>query len=298
MKPLPRLRLFLPVIKALSIIAVLALVLGLVWRFGPREIALLGPVDVAVPAVTELEAWAAATEADVRPGQARQIVWAGAPGLSQDLALVYLHGFSAGAQEIAPVSQQVAAALGANLFITRLTGHGLDGAALAQASAADWWRDTAEALAVGRRLGKKVVLIGTSTGATLVAEAARDPVLGPQIDGAVLISPNFGLKNPLARLLTWPFARLWVPMIAGKQRCFRAWNDLHAQASTTCYPTVALLPVAALIAHAAQSDFRTAHQPALLIWSDMDQVIDPLAVAAAADGWGGPVQSVRVTLGA
>ena len=84
--------------------------------------------------------------------------------------------------------EEVARALGANLFFTRLTGHGRTGAAMAEATAEDWLADMAEAMEIGRRLGQRVVVIGTSTGGTLAAIAATDPQLNAGLAGTVLIS--------------------------------------------------------------------------------------------------------------
>ena len=109
------------------------------------------------------------------------------------------------------------------------------------------------------------LVIGTSTGGTLAAQAARDPVLGPQIDGVVLISPNFGLKARGAFVLNLPLARYWLPMIAGRERCMTPKNEKHREYWTSCYPIVSLLPVAALVAEVPERLVRRllAEDPAL-----------------------------------
>ena len=158
-------------------------------------------------------------------------------------------------------------------------------------------RDTADAVAVGQRLGRRVVLVGTSTGATLAAEAARDPVLGPQIDAVVMLSANFRVRNRAAGLLRWPFARAWVPLVAGAERCFEPLNDAHAAGWTSCYPTVAALPMAALVARAAQGSYCAATQPLLVIRDPRDAVVDPEAADRALADWAGPVTVRDVTAG-
>ena len=275
----------------LRLLGVLALIGGAFWIFGPREPADLGPVAVDLP--EDLDGWLAARDAGIRPDVAGVLT----PG-GGDLAIVNLHGFSASPAEIRPLPENLAARLDAGLFVPRLTGHGQDGAAMAQARVADWWRDTALAVAVGRRLGRRVVLIGTSTGATLAAEAARDPVLGPQIDAVVLISANFRVQNRAAALLRWPLARYWAPLIAGRERCFEVMNDAHAAGWTVCYPTVAALPMAALVARAGQGGYGAARQPMLMIRDPRDAVVDPAAADRAASTWGGPVTIRDVTVGA
>jgi len=153
---------------------------------GPTEPAVLRAPAPDLPPLAELDGWLAAREAavpDLRPDAARRIVWADAAGARTDWAVVYLHGFSASGEEIRPVPDAVAAALGANLFFARLSGHGRDGAAMAEASVADWMADTAEALAIGRALGERVLVIGTSTGAALATAAAHDAEMSEGLAG-------------------------------------------------------------------------------------------------------------------
>jgi alpha-beta hydrolase superfamily lysophospholipase len=102
-----------------------------------------------------------------------------------------VHGFSATRQEIAPVPERVAAALGANLFETRLAGHGRERDGLVDVRAEQWLDDGRELLGVGRALGERLTLIGTSTGATLALALASHPDFRV-VDSLVLISPNFG----------------------------------------------------------------------------------------------------------
>jgi alpha-beta hydrolase superfamily lysophospholipase len=246
----------------------------------------------------DLDVWLAAREAvipDLRPDDAKRIVWAGAPGRRTALALVYLHGFSAGPAELSPVPTRVAEALGANLFLQRLAGHGRDGAAMAEPEAGDWIEDAAEAMAIARRLGDRVVVIGTSTGGTLAATLAVDPALAEQraaLAGVALISPNFGVRNAGAELLTWPAARHWAPLIAGETRGFEPRNEEHAAHWTEEYPTVAAIPMQALVAHAAALDWRSAGVPALIYYSPRDAVVLPGRIEAVAAAWGAPATLV------
>ena len=63
--------------------------------------------------------------------------------------------------------------LGANAFLPRLAAHGrATSAEFATVTPQDWLNDAREALAIGRRIGDRVILIGTSTGALLVTMVA------------------------------------------------------------------------------------------------------------------------------
>jgi alpha-beta hydrolase superfamily lysophospholipase len=271
----------------------IVVILGLIWFIAPEE-----PVDreISFDASTigpDLDGYLATAEAaftDIVPGAAKRIVWAGAKGVKTPLAIVYLHGFSATAEEIRPVPDDVAKALGANLYFTRLAGHGRGGAAMAEATAGDWLEDTAEAIAIGRSLGDRVLVIGTSTGATLAALAATDPALTADVAGMVMISPNFRVASKAAMILDMPFARWWGPMVAGETRSFKPHNEKHAAHWTTSYPTIALFPMAALLREARAEDYAKAKMPLLVIYSPEDKVIDPTAIPPVTDAWGGPVQ--------
>ncbi|GHE03637.1 hypothetical protein U879_01180 [Defluviimonas sp. 20V17] len=248
----------------------------------------------------DLDAYLARREArfaDIAPGVQKRILWAGAAGARTDLSVVYIHGFSATCEEIRPVPDQVAQALGANLFYTRLAGHGLGGAALAGATSGQWMDDLAEALAIAGRIGRKVLVIATSTGATLAALGATDPRLSTQIRGLVMISPNFRIRNPAAMLLTLPFAPTWLPRLAGRDRAFPARHPRQATYWTLRYPTAALFPMAALVAQAARQDFAAARQPALFIYAPADRVVDQRRTARVAARWGGPSQEAQRVMG-
>ncbi len=69
---------------------------------------------------------------DIIPGTEKALVWADAPGQQTEFAIVFLHGFSASRQEIAPIPQTLAQQLRANLFLTRFTGHGRGSEAMAE----------------------------------------------------------------------------------------------------------------------------------------------------------------------
>ena len=238
-----------------------------------------------------------ATHPGITPGAEKRILWAGAKGAKTKIALVYLHGFSATSQEIRPVPDAVAHALGANLYFARLTGHGLTGADLATATAGDWLNDLDEALAIGRQIGSTTILIGTSTGGTLAAIAATAPDAASQIKGIVFISPNFRLQPTASIILDMPAARLWGPLIAGQTRSFPPQNEIHARYWTTSYPTLALFPMAALVRHARALAYGTTKVPALFIFSDADQVVSPKETARIAAQWGGPVTLWKPVMG-
>jgi pimeloyl-ACP methyl ester carboxylesterase len=279
-------------------LTVIAVVLVAAFLLGPRT-----PVDTratfdAAAIGDEVEAYLAASEgkvAGIRDGLQKEIVWADPVMKSRTpLALVYIHGFSASKGELRPLPDKVAAALGANLFYTRLKGHAQDGAAMATASVNDWINDFAEAVAIGRRIGERVVVIGTSTGGALATIGALDDALDDDVAAMVLIAPNYGVQASGAWLLTQPWGRQLADLLVGPERGFEARSELHAKLWTTRYPTSALLTMAALSDVARRAPVERATAPALFVFSDEDRVVRPDLTRSIASRWGAPHEIVTV----
>lgn len=247
----------------------------------------------------DLDAYIAASEArfdDLRPGNERRIVWAyPASRARTPIALVYIHGFSASSGELRPLPDLVAKNLGANIYYARLKGHGRSGDAMLDGSVHGWVNDFAEAVAIGRRLGERVIIIATSTGASLTTWAATRPELMRNVTGLVLFSPNFGLQATGSTLLGMPWAQQMVQLIIGDRRSFETRTQLHAQYWTSDYPSIALLPMASLVKLADAAEPGSITIPALFVYSPLDQVIRPELVAAKAAKWGAATRIIEVT---
>ncbi|MBU4529748.1 MAG: alpha/beta fold hydrolase [Hoeflea sp.] len=285
--------------KVLYFIAFLIIAGGLAFAFGPRP-AVDTSVDFSEATLPDdLDQYLAQSEAgfeDLRDGSERRIVWAyPASKARTPLAIIYIHGFSAGPGETRPLSDLIASQLGANLYYARLAGHGRSGDAMLDGSVHAWVNDLAEAVAIGRRLGERVVIVATSTGASLATWAATQPDLMRDVVGLVQISPNYGVQAAGSGLLTMPWAENLVPLIAGQRRSFEPINDLHATLWTPEYPSLALLPMASLVQLANGVDAARISVPSLFIFSPQDQVIRPELAKEKAENWGGPVQTIEVT---
>ena len=262
---------------------------GAGFVFGPYGKISLTPTVQDADIGADVDAYFAGQEArfeDITPGTERRVIWHAARDEKTPLVLVYVHGFSATSEEIRPVPDRVAEALGANLVYTRLQGHGRDGAALAQATAQGWVNALAEALNVARRIGDDVVVMGTSTGGTVMAALADQPDVMADVKGMIFVSPNFGIKSPAAKLLTWPAARYWVPVVAGKDRSFEPANAAHATYWTHAYPTVAVMQMAALVKEVFEKDHGKALVPSLFWFSEGDQVVEAARTQDVATRWG------------
>jgi esterase/lipase len=149
----------------------------------------------------------------IKPRNHSQIIWADSIRKTE-YAMVYLHGFSAGPMEAEPLHFELAKKFGCNLYIPRLPRHGTDNK--------DSFKDltpellveaSKDALAVGRALGEKIILISTSTGSTLsIFLAAQDP----SIDYMILLSPNIRIYDSNAERLTGPWGRQLAGVLVGE----------------------------------------------------------------------------------
>jgi alpha-beta hydrolase superfamily lysophospholipase len=248
---------------------------------------------------SDLDAYLAEREqgySDIKPGQAKSILWADPVARRKTpLALLYIHGFSASSGEIRPVPERVAQSLGANLYFARLAGHGRSHPdAMGEATVNDWVNDLAEAVEIGHRLGDRVVVIATSTGASLVTWALADPQFADRIDAAVFISPNYGVKANGAFALTLPFARQIAHVLVGDRRGFKPANAMQAALWTTDYPVEALLPMAEIVRLAAGAEVGKIRTPVLFLISPLDEVVDPVATKAIAARWSGSNEIVEI----
>lgn len=283
-----------------ALLVLLLLLGGLVWWLGPREPAPLGAAFDPRRFGEGVQVYFESVESrydDITPGVEKRVIWRdGFKERRTPVSVLYVHGFSATSEEIRPVPDRLAAALGANLVYTRLRGHGRDGAALAEARVADWMADMAEALAAARAVGERVVVVATSTGATLATAAALDPELSQGMAALVMISPNYGLNAPAARLLNWPAARFWLPLLVGSERRIIPRTPEQARYWTTRYPVVALLPMAALVQRVARLEVEDARVPALFRLSEADRVVRADAARRIAARWGAPSVLQLVTM--
>ncbi|MEM9384539.1 MAG: alpha/beta fold hydrolase [Pseudomonadota bacterium] len=250
--------------------------------------------------LTQLSPWLAAREAaigDVREAADKQVVWYGGKVGRRPLALLYLHGFSATRQETRPFADLVADALGANLFYTRLSGHGRTGDAMAQASVEDWLNDGREALAIANQLGEEVVVVACSTGATLATALAMEDELdvGP-VKAMVFISPNFGVANRGARVFLWPLGGFIARIVGGAYREFSPVNEAHARYWTTRYPTSAVGTMMRLLQRVERGSPAALDMPVLTFYSPKDKVLDVPALLAMQERFANPrnrLQSVE-----
>lgn len=187
---------------------IILVVLTIVYLLGPRP---RKPILDNIPMrldinLDELAAYVQNKEAQVKnikvDNQA-QIVWADSLPQQTAYSIVYLHGFSASHAEAEPLHKNIAKRYGANLYLSRLARHGIDDLDIwAELKGEELIETTKEAIAIGKKLGQKVILMGCSTGLTYgMYLAANDP----DIVGILAYSPNIDMYDPKSSLLAGPW---------------------------------------------------------------------------------------------
>lgn len=264
--------------KSRIALVVLLTVIAALWLLTPAR---LQPAAATIELPEDLDDWLAQGEQRVAdrfglvPQTEKRIRWFGERERTL-YAVVYLHGFSATRQETAPLADIVATAIGANLFETRLRGHGRKKEPLAGVRAEDWLQDAAEALAIGSRLGERVILIGTSTGATLAVAMLDYPAMHA-VDTIVMLSPNFAPHDPGAAWLTRPAGPLLARVLVGETRSWQPHNEAQGLYWSTSYSIDAAIEMMRLVDLANRTLPASVSQRLLMFYSNDDTVVSAAA---------------------
>ncbi|HPF50886.1 MAG TPA: hypothetical protein PK335_04885 [Draconibacterium sp.] len=141
----------------------------------------------------------------IKPDNESRIFWANDSVHERtEYCVLYLHGFSASWYEGYPANVDFAKKFGYNLYAPRLWDHGLiTDDALLDMTPDKLWASAKEALMVARSLGKKVIIMSTSTGGTLSLQLAAD--FPEYVSALIMYSPNIKINNSTAFILSKPW---------------------------------------------------------------------------------------------
>lgn len=191
--------------KYLKILLIIVAILIIAFFLGPKPSA---PVyNTAMPKVPAdaagLVSYIKTNEAQhkLKPDNEARIVWySDSARQKTNYVIVYIHGFSASQEEGDPVHRNIAKEFGCNLYLARIAEHGIDTTAqMVNLTADKYWESAKEALAIGKQLGKKVILMSTSTGGTVSLKLAA--TYPNDVAALILMSPNVAINNDKAWLL-------------------------------------------------------------------------------------------------
>ena len=272
--------------RLLKILSAILILLLVIYLFGPHPST---PVfTTTIPIVPNqpaaLEEFVASNENvhRLKPGNRAEIIWNDSSHTKTPYAIVYLHGFSASREEGSPVHTDIAKKIGCNLYLSRLSQHGIDTAeALVNFTAENIWESAKEALAVGRQLGDKVILMGTSTGGSLALQLAATY---PDVAALVLLSPNIEINDPNAWLLNNPWGLQIAQMVVGGNYNVAKNNTpLYRQFWNRQYRLEAAVQLQEYLEDAMNDKtFSKIHQPVLLLYYYKDeQHQDPVVRVSA-----------------
>ena len=200
-----------------------------------------------------------------------KIIWADSTHQPTEYAIVYLHGFSASQMEGAPIHENIAKAFHCNLYLARQAEHGIDTTEdLLNLTAENYWASAKFAYAVGKKLGKKVIIMSTSTGGTLSLQLAATY---PEIAGLVMYSPNIEINNPAAPLLNNPWGLQIARLVKGGNYAVipfknneypKYWNTHYRLESTVALQNL-------LEATMTNKTFSKVKQPTLVLYYYKDE---------------------------
>ena len=278
-------------------------VLAVIYILGPKPAPpdLQGSLPKVPQQLAQVAAYVDKKEAGfkTRPGNRARIVWAGDSMRKTPFSVVYLHGFSASEREGFPVHTDFAKKHGFNLYLSRLDGHGLETPEpLLGMTAQGLWKDAREALAIGKQLGNKVIVMGTSTGGTLALMlAAQFP---NDVEAVVNMSPNIAINQPMAGMLDEP----WGLMVAravkrGKYDESTPANPEKAKYWYTKYRLEAAVELENLVDHSMKPElFARVGQPILNLYyykneKEQDHTVKVSAILAMHEKLGTPPAKKR-----
>ena len=272
--------------RPLKIISVILLIFLVIYLVGPNPPT---PVfNTSIPAVPNqaaaLEQYVAAIENvhRLKPGNSAEIIWNDSLHTKTPYAIVYLHGFSASREEGSPVHTNIARRFGCNLYLSRLSQHGIDTVdALVHLTAENLWESAKQALAIGKQLGDKVILMGTSTGGSLALQLAATY---PDVAALVLLSPNIEINDANARLLNNPWGLQIARMvIGGNYNVAKNNTPLYRQFWNKQYRLEAAVQLEEYLEDAMNKEtFSKIHQPVLSLYYYKDeQHQDPVVRVSA-----------------
>lgn len=236
---------------------------------------------------TGLESYVRSQEAAhrLKPDNEARIVWADPSRRKTPYAIVYLHGFSASQGEGDPVHRDIARKYSCNLYLSRIAEHGVDTVeAMVNLTADKFWASAQQALAIGRQLGDKVILMGTSTGGTLALQLAA--TYPDEVAALVLLSPNIAINDPNAWLLNDPWGLQIAHMVTGSDYIISKddYGPLYRQYWYTKYRTEAAVALEELVETTmTKANFEKVRQPVGLYYFYKDKEHQDSTVKVSAE---------------
>lgn len=178
--------------------------------------------------INEVKSWIHQKELkfiNIKEGNESRIIFYDSVPKKTNLSIVYLHGFSGSSQDGFPVHINTAKKLKSNIYLPRLYAHGLNSDEPLLEYTGEKYLDSArEALAIGKIIGEKVILMCTSTGCSAALALAANH---PQVSALVMYAPNIRITHPLDFVATLPWGLYIVRLVEGGKYHYitNTWED-------------------------------------------------------------------------
>ncbi len=261
--------------RILKIVILSFFALIVIYFLGPKPSTPVFNNDLPqVASINSIDAYITAMESPykIKPNNEAKIIWADSSKTQTAYAIVYLHGFSASQMEGDPVHQNIAKQFHCNLYLARLAEHGIDTTEnLMNLTAERYWESAKLAYAIGKQIGKKVILMSTSTGGTLALQLAANY---PEIAGLILYSPNIEVFNPSAPLLNNPWGlQIGRTVLKSNYVDIKYKDSAYPKYWKTHYRIEAVVALQNLLeASMTETTFKKIHQPTLALYYYKDEV--------------------------
>lgn len=243
--------------KILKWTGIIFLLLGSTYLLGPSveyPAVNTDPIAFDIPLET-LDSYLESIESeisDIKPGNEAKIVWADSTKTKTEYAVVYLHGFSASREEGYPLHINFAKRYGYNLYMPRLFDHGRDSKDVFKGMLPSQLVNSAkEAIAIGRLIGDKIILMSCSTGGTLAALLAPKDT---SIHSMFMYSPNIDVYDPTSELIIRPWGKQLLDVVLGGEYNHIQYSGEAGKYWTETYHSDGLLALKYLIEEEMDED--------------------------------------------
>ncbi|TAE25851.1 MAG: alpha/beta hydrolase [Cytophagales bacterium] len=263
-------------------------VIGVTYLAGPRpspDPATDTPVSLATTNLADLDQTIAREEgaAGLKPDNEARIVWADSNRKAKTpYSIVYIPGFGASWAEGDPINRNIARAFGCNLYLARTAEHGLKSPdALKNLTPANFTASAERALAIGKAIGEKVIVMGTSAGGMLTLYLGQRH---PEIHSLIIYSPCIAVANPGLKLATRPWGKQLLDKIMGGEHVnITHYKPDRAQYWLTRYHTNGLITLQTMIdTYMKPEEFAKVKQPLFVGYYYKDEENQDKVVSVAA----------------
>ena len=276
----------------LSFLKGVIVTLILIWIFNIAS--LLGKSDlnfkeVFIPTDIGLDIYLKYSEislGDVPEEAEKKIIWSNTEKNKTEIAFAFLPGFGTTSFQQKEFFDTLSKELDANIFLSRLSGHGREYPGSKQMSAENYLKDTTEAIEIAKRIGHKVILIGYSLGGALTTAASFDEKLSKDLHGVILFAPAY--------VGTIGSNSLWFYRMSFLDKTNLDCNDyINDQKKYDCtkYSTDVFeisdgVEGGRIMSAVAEKDFSENKVPALSFFDYDDNVINSYETEKRLDKWG------------